>query len=345
MLLCALLATAAFLIAVTLSPMRSGYADAADRGPGDVELYRAEVDRIRAGESYYQAAALELRSRGYPTRSIFNWRAPLPMWFAGKLPSPDLAKALLGAAGLALVILAFGFVATEHGVGEALVAVLLLTGAILPCLLGDLFVMPELWSGVLIALSAVCYGSGRWKLGVAAGLAALLLRELAAPYCAVCIVIALRERSRRELYAWSIGLAAYAGYYALHIWHVLPLMGASDLAHPHSWLRFGGAGFVISTVQMNAYLLLLPQWVTALYLTCALLGFATWNTPASRRIGLTGAIYLVAFSFVGHDFNQYWGSMTAPLFCLGAAHGVTSLVEVCRAAWTRSGEQGAMLHA
>ena len=47
-------------------------------------LYRAEVDRIRNGEGYYQAAAAELTARGYPTRSVFNWRTPLPMWLLGK---------------------------------------------------------------------------------------------------------------------------------------------------------------------------------------------------------------------------------------------------------------------
>ena len=39
-------------------------------------------DRIRAGEGYYQVAAEELVERGYPTRSVFNWRTPLPMWTA-----------------------------------------------------------------------------------------------------------------------------------------------------------------------------------------------------------------------------------------------------------------------
>jgi hypothetical protein len=70
---------------------------------------------------------------------------------------------------------------------------------------------------------------------------------------------------------------------------------------------------------MNAWLLLLPQWVTALYLAAALLGFACWSTPAGQRVGLTVAIYLIAFSIVGQPINQYWGSMIAPLLCLGAA--------------------------
>ncbi len=40
-------------------------------------------------------------------------------------------------------------------------------------------------------------------------------------------------------------------------------MEAGDDPHPNGWLQFGGALFVIAVSQMNAYLLLLPQWVSA----------------------------------------------------------------------------------
>ena len=76
---------------------------------------------------------------------------------------------------------------------------MLLSGALLPCVLGDLFVMPELWSGVLIALSAVLFGLKRPTGGVIAGLAALFFRELAAPYCVLCVVLAAGERRYREI--------------------------------------------------------------------------------------------------------------------------------------------------
>src|SRR5690348_15840684 len=79
---------AIFFIAITASPLASGFADAPDRGASDIELYRAAVARIQRGASYYDAAAAELTARGYPTRSLFNWRMPLPVWLLGKLPDP-----------------------------------------------------------------------------------------------------------------------------------------------------------------------------------------------------------------------------------------------------------------
>ncbi len=227
--------TAVFLVGVTLSPLKSGYADAANRGPGDVELYRAEVDRIQHGEGYYQAAAAELRHRGYPTRSIFNWRTPLPVWLIGHAPDLSLAKAMLGLAALALLCLSFALLHTECGPKAAAVGGVLLVGALLPCVLGDLFVMPEVWAGVLLALSLVAYGTDRWKLGFVTGLAALFLRELTAPYCLLSIGLAWRQGRRSELAAWAIGLAAYAAFYAGHLSQVMPLIHADDVTHAHGW--------------------------------------------------------------------------------------------------------------
>ncbi|HEV3138627.1 MAG TPA: hypothetical protein VGZ26_12000 [Pirellulales bacterium] len=306
-----------FLVAVTFSSMKSGFADAPSRGPGDVALYRAEADRVRQGQSYYDAIAAELRSRGYPMRSIFNWRMPLPVWLIGILPGA-LGQGLLGLLAVALLCLSFELLADRGGVKQGLLGVALLSGALLPCVLGDLFVMPELWSGVLIALSAVCFGLKRRVAGVIVGLAALFFRELAAPYCVLCFGMAVWERRYRESVWWLLGFAAYAVFLGLHVWQVLPRIAATDTAHADGWIRFGGAGFLISTAQMNAYLLLLPQWVTAMYLSFVLLGCASWNSDEGKRISLAIALYAIAFSVAGHDFNQYWGSLTAPLYCLAA---------------------------
>ena len=69
-------------------------------------------------------------------------------------------------------------------------------------------------------------------------------------------------------------------------------------------------------------LLLLPQWVTALLLPLAVLGFAGWNTPTGLRAGITVCVFLTMFAFFGMPINQYWGSLIAPLLCLGAAQAV-----------------------
>ena len=243
-----------------------------------------------------------------------------------------LGKALLGGLALALMLMAFEALAREENLLRCPMAcVLLLTGALLPTILGDLFVMPVLWAGVLIALSACAYGVNRPYLGVAIGLAALFFRELALPYCVLCAAIAWWHGRKGQWAAWMIGLAAWLAFFGLHWWKVSGLIAPDAIAHRHGWIQFGGAGFVISTAQMNAYLLLLPQWVTAIYLVAAMVGLAGWNTPLGSRIGLSTCLYVMAFAVVGQSFNQYWGSLIAPLLCFGVVRFPASLRDLLRA--------------
>jgi len=326
---------------VTLSPLGSSNLDPKRDEAGDVALYRAEAERIHRGEGYYQAAAAELAERGYPTRSAFNWRTPLPMWLLGKMPTIVWGKTLLGAMAIALMLLAFEALAREEDakkgtglrrLGIPAAGVLLLSGPLLPTFLGDLFFLPVLWAGVLIALSVCAYGVHRPWLAVTFGLAAVVCRELALPYCILCAAIAWRNGRRGELTAWLIGLAAWFVLFGLHWRQVSELISADARAHRHGWLQLGGAGFVISTAQMNAYLLLLPQWVSALYLVAAMVGLAGWSSPLGTRVGLSVCLYLAAFAAVGQSFNQYWGALIAPLLCFGVVRLPASICDLWRAA-------------
>lgn len=310
---------AAFCVLVTFSPLRSGYTDGPRfDGPTDIDLYEAEIGRMRQGEGYYAAAAAELRSRGYPTASVFNWRTPLPMWLVAQLPGRG-GQALLAVLAGVLVLAGFLWVADEAGLLAGAIAAVLLFGAVMPCFLGPLYVMPVLWAGVLIGLSLAAYGFDRPQAGCLLGLAALFCRDLAGPYAVACLLLAWHQGRRREAAWWLAGLAAYAVFFAWHVAQVQLLLGPNELAHEESWLRFGGAPFVISTVQMNAYLLVAPQWLAALYLVAALAGVTAWESPAGQRVGYVLAMYVGLFAVVGQPFNQYWGAMLAPLFALGVA--------------------------
>ena len=74
---------------------------------------------------------------------------------------------------------------------------------------------------------------------------------------------------------------------------------------------------MLALTQSSAVLVTLPSWVTVVFFALAMVGFAGWNTAWGRRIALTAAMYVAAFSIVGQDFNTYWGQMVAPLMCFG----------------------------
>lgn len=331
-----------FCVGITLSPLKSTQIGKDRGGEGDIALYWAEVERIQAGEGYYEAAAVELPARGYPTRSPFNWRTPLPIWLIGNLPHPALGKAILGLLALSVIVISFELLAREqgHGFGRPLGCALLLGGPLMPCILGDVFVLPMLWAGVFIALSICAYGCQRPLWGVGFGLAAVFFRDLALPYCLLAAALALWYRQPRELAAWIVGLVGWAAFFGWHCLRISPLMAADAQAHAEGWVQFGGAAFVIATVQMTAYLLLLPQWVSALYFVAAMFGLAGWHTSLGVRTGLTVCMFVIGFAVVGQDFNQYWGALAAPLFCFGAVQFPASLRDLCRSALRRESTLG-----
>ncbi len=320
-----------FCVALSVSPLASSAASRTTRGVGDVALYWREVARIRAGASYHDAAAAELRVLGYPTRSLFNWRTPLPMWLVAKLQIDLLAQAILASAALATLVLGYTVLDKEGQRWKSVGAVVLLIGAMLPCVLDGLFIMPVVWSGVLIALS-LCVSAIEWrKAGAAVGIAALFFRELAGVYCAAMLVLAVARRRRGEVAVWLAGMVAYAVFFAWHASEVYRRIEHDAVAHQSGWIQFGGAAFVISTFQMNACLLVLPQWFSAVYFPLSMLGFAGWPGRAGERFGFAACAFVLVFAIVGHAFNQYWGSLLAPLACFGFAWAPASITDLLRA--------------
>ena len=180
------------LVAVTFSPLRSGFADAPDRGAGEWPSIRPRRAGSQPADNYYDAIATELRERGYPMKSIFNWRTPLPVWLVGVLPEGWGQVLLMGTAGV-MWLLGLALLGREFGRLGILVGMATISGAVLPCLLDEIFIMPEVWAGVLIGLSAAAYGTDRPRAGCLAALAALLSRELSAPWCLICLVFDVRR--------------------------------------------------------------------------------------------------------------------------------------------------------
>ncbi len=284
----------------------------------DGALYHAIVERVRAGEGYYDAAGTELRARNYPTGTLFNWRPPLYAWVIGKAPEPLWAQAILVVAAIATLLLAYAEVKREAGMQMGMASLLLLVSALSWTVNGEVYLFSELWAGVLIALSVFLYGQGHRSLGLAAGVLALFFRELALLYCGIALLLALWHKHRAEVAAWIVGLALYGGYLTLHGLEVAARITSADRVHPGGWIQFGGLTFVIGTCHMNVLLINLPAWVSALCLPLSLLGWAGWRTTTGLWGGLTVAGYVAAFLVVGNPaFNCYWGLMVAPLFIFG----------------------------
>ena len=305
----------ALLVIVALVPQGAdAISPAAERaGAGDAAAYAAIIAEMQAGTSYHDAAQGVLRAEGYGTRSVFNWRTPLwPMLVAGL--GPQLAQLLLGALACGALALVYRM-ARPDGLAVAAVATLAVGSSLFGLVAPEAVYFTEIAAGVLIVLSVAACGNGWRHVGLGAGVLALFVRELAAPYVLICLIIALRQRRWREAAGWAAGLAAYAAYFGWHWWTVSAMLGPLDRAYPDSWLQFGGIGFILKTAGFNGLWSLSPTWITAMILPACLLGLWAWR-GGGRALAVV-AVYLALFALVGKPFNSYWGALFTPVMMLG----------------------------
>lgn len=294
----------------------------------DLRCYYAIAERIHAGEGYYQAARQELQTRGYATDSVFNWRLPFLATLLGTLPSPE--------AGRVIVILLSFFslwlwvdVATKRmSFPRAALGVIPLAGSAVYSFIAIIFVMHELWAGILISISLLAHGKGWRKLSMTAGIVALFIRELALPFVAVMFLASLADRNRKEAVAWLLGTLAFFSVLAVHAIQVHDLTHSNANFNFAQWLALSGWDYVLATIQVHPFLFVFPSWCTAVLAPLALLGFLAWRDAMGKRVGLTIAAYILIFLFIGRNNNAYWGLLYCNLVPLGLLYAPVVLSDI-----------------
>jgi hypothetical protein len=286
---------------------------------GDIVLFRAVVERMRAGEPYYSAMNAELRARSYPTGSVVNWRLPGTFVLVAKAPRVSHALMLaLGAAGLLLSVYLFRNAPPMLTIASSIV---MLGASLVPAIPTDGLYMPELWAGMFLLFSVLAYAFGHTRTAVSFAIAAACARELALPYALASLALAVWARRAVEIRWYAAGLAVFVAYYAAHAVFASRYIQAGDYAYP-TWVTFNGWPFVVSTVGMGGWFLVLPLWAAAVG---AVIILASVWSPADLHLRVMVALYMAAFCFVGHSFNDYWGLMTGPTWGLAALYGVIGL--------------------
>jgi hypothetical protein len=309
----------AVLVAWGLTLSFMGRSTPRPAGPGggasDLRLYEAVTATVAGGQDYYPTLARELPARGYATQSVLNWRLPTLVWFNAALPQGRVWRtapiAMLGF-GAIFLWLAVVRVRAPRAAGWGMPALFMSVPAFLHPQAAD---MHELWAGLLIAVSVGAWALGWRAAAVAAGCAALFIRELAAPFALVMALLAWRESARREAAAWSLVLLLFSAFFAWHVSQVAPHIPAGGTTR--SWLSFQGWSFVLATSYVNALLHFLPAWVAAVLVPAAWAGLWRWQDPVGLRLAITVTIYFAVFMIAGRPDNWYWGLIVAPLLPLG----------------------------
>lgn len=303
----------------------------------DLPLYREVVERVRGGEHYYDFLGDALQRHEYPVGSTFNWRLPTYAWFLGSLPGPDAGRVLLLLLALASVVAAAQTLLNrEVGAVGTIVGVALLFGGSFGWTVyePDTYLTTEAWCEPLLLLSLSAYAVGRWRLGVAFALTALVWRELVLPYCVVAAVLAWWHGRRAEVRTWVVGLAVF---FALYAWHAATVAAhtAGAAPSPAAWLDPQGLKFLLRSAVLNVWVRGWPTWVAAVFLTVAVAGLAGWRGEVGSRLVITAAVYLVPLTVVrGWD---YWGFLYTPLLVLGVVRAPAALRDLITTVRRRPG--------
>lgn len=294
---------------------------------GDLVSYQRIIERMRGGADYYTAAHQVLVADGYGTRSVFNWRMPAWPMLLAALPA-GWGQGMLAALALCGVLMVYRMMREDGGVVAALLATVAVAGSLGGIAAPSSVVFAEVAAGTLILVSVAAYGNGWRVVGLVAGLLALFLRELAAPYVVICLLLALREKRWGELWIWAVGLVAYAAYFGWHWWMVSQQLGPMDKAYGEGWLQFGGLGFILATAGFNGLWSLGPLWLAAVFLPLGLLGLWAW--PKGTLALAAVVAFVVLFAAVGKPFNYYWGALYTPALMLGVGWAILGAWEAVR---------------
>lgn len=105
---------------------------AEDLNQTDFALYQRIVDRVHAGEGYYQAAGTELRASGFPVRPFLTWRLPTAARFMALFPNTHVCRLVIAAIVLTALWFWIGNLRPDGAFWPILGGVLLLTVFIAP---------------------------------------------------------------------------------------------------------------------------------------------------------------------------------------------------------------------
>jgi heme/copper-type cytochrome/quinol oxidase subunit 4 len=191
----------------------------------------------------------------------------------------------------------------------------------------ELLVMHEIWAGTLLTLAFALHKADRWLPTVLLSLLAVLIREMALPFILLMTATALWHRRCRECTVWIAVICIFAAALWLHALHLAPYVHPNDPAS-QGWNSFGGWTFFVDALWATSPLRVMPHWIGAVFVSLALLGWASWRTS----VGAFGFLYLAGYAFMmmifGRPENFYWSLMVAPLWLLGllaVPAGITDL--------------------
>ena len=306
--------------------------------PTDRKLYESIVAAMQGSGGrdpigYYEAVAQQQHAIGAPTSPVFTVREPTLAWVVASI-GETAAAVLLGVVALVALVLAVQLLdAVTDTRWEWYPATLVAGLGVLWLALPGRLWFHEVWAGLLLLLAVAVLRSRWWWAALPIALLAVMVREMAIVLPVACLLVALWQRRRREVAAWSVVLVLAVGFFAWHAWqvheHVPPY------ATGPGWTGLQGWPFVVNATWFSSPLWLAPAVVAAVVTVLAGLG---WTGRLGRAVP-EGIVLLllvaVAVALGGRPDNLYWGALWVPLLSLGLVPGLRRVRELLTALRSR----------
>ncbi|OWK32451.1 hypothetical protein [Sphingomonas mucosissima] len=327
---------ALLLLAALIAPGTSGSAAAGTEAADQANeiVYARIVDDLRHGDDYYTATARALRSAGAPLQPFHVFRLPTLAVLQAKVSQVSAALLLYALALLSLFAWWKRLADAVPRFPARPIALLLAAVGVTSAVLGHLVATHDLWAGLIVSLSLASRKPGRWITAAALGLSAALIRETAALYVVVMLVLALLEGQRREAAGWAGALALFAVAVVLHAQAVASVTGPLDQSLA-AWSGASGFGFAVRAVASATALSLLPPALGAIAVALSLAGWSAWRDPLAARALATIVVQLLSMSFLAGPDTADWAFLIAPIAPIGLTFFPDALRDLSRAALDR----------
>jgi hypothetical protein len=345
----ALVAFVLMLVAAAVAPISAGPSTvdtvnftemvAGEAGPerprdADLALYDTAIERIQAGEHYYDFIVTEQRAANYPVNPGLAVRLPTLAYIDAWLG--EIGQMIAAALLMVAVLWAWWNRFTEEPGGKRyrrLGIAFLFVGASLG-MNRYYFVLHELWAGMLIALAFGLHRPGKWGAALAVAALALAIREHALPFVLLMGAMAFWRRDWKEGAAWTALTVVFLAALAVHL-HIVAQQVLPTDRESAPWLVLRGMGGWLSNVVLSSNLRFLPDWMAGPAVILMVFGWAGWKSPAGAFGTLLYLGYGLAFMIAGRADNFYWGAVIAPAMFIGLAFVPQFLFSLITAAFER----------
>lgn len=295
----------------------------------DLQLYRDIAKGVADGGDYYEVAAREQRSAGYPLKPFYTFRLPTLATAYAALGERAMSI-LVGALCLALMVAWCARLRPLLPLPLLGLAMVLMAGGLGGLVQPQTSMFHEDWAAIFLALMIVLRNSDRLWPSFLAGGAALMVRELALPMILAMGGLAFIEKRSREAAGWMAIVVIFGIYLAAHA-HWISLVVLPNDQPSQGWSQLLGGKFALKSIAKVTMGNVMSFPLASALLILSLFGWASVKAGWALRGFLLLLGYGLMLALFARADTFYWALIAAPLSFVGLAFLPKAFADLAKA--------------